>query len=245
METLNSNPVKICKHCKEEKSLKDFGKNSRQKDLHHYYCKECVTNFNEDSKQQKQEYFKQYRKKNKEKLKEYHKQYRTLNRKQEPNDAVDEEAKKQKKRDKEKQRRSTDNYKVNRSFYFKMKYQNDVQYRLKKQFESKLNRLLKENVQSEIAVRLIGCTIAFFKEYLSSLWLPTMSWDNYGIEWNLDRKIPFCDFNLSNEEEAARCFHYSNVQPMFIQTKIIDGVEYIGNMNKNKFFEEKSLAKDV
>ena len=62
-----------------------------------------------------------------------------------------------------------------------------------------------------------------------------MSWDNYGVEWNLDRIIPFCDFNLAIDEEAKKCFHYTNVQPLFIQTKIIDRVEYVGNTNKNKY----------
>lgn len=60
--------------------------------------------------------------------------------------------------------------------------------------------------------------------FISSKFISKMSWHNYSIEWQLDRVIPFCDFNLSDPEEANKCFHYTNVQPLFIQTKVIDGV---------------------
>jgi len=35
--------------------------------------------------------------------------------------------------------------------------------------------------------------------------------------------------------QAQSCNHYTNIQPLFIQTKMIDGVEHIGNANKNKY----------
>ena len=62
-----------------------------------------------------------------------------------------------------------------------------------------------------------------------------MTWKNYGTCWSYDRVKPFCNFDLSNAEEAKKCFHYTNVQPLFVQTKVIDEITYIGNANKNRF----------
>jgi hypothetical protein len=42
-------------------------------------------------------------------------------------------------------------------------------------------------------------------------------------------------WDLTNPEEAASCYHYTNSTPLFTTTRIVDGVEHIGNLNKNKF----------
>lgn len=41
-----------------------------------------------------------------------------------------------------------------------------------------------------------------------------MSWDNYG-EWEIDHIIPCDSFDLTKEEEQKRCFHFSNLQPLW------------------------------
>ena len=41
-----------------------------------------------------------------------------------------------------------------------------------------------------------------------------MSWENYG-EWHIDHIKPCASFALSIEEEQHKCFHYSNLQPLW------------------------------
>ena len=135
----------------------------------------------------------------------------------------------------EKERRKDEEYKSNRRHYFRNKYATDEQFRLKKQFESKFNRLFKENDDTDTTKELLGCTMTEFKAYLEPKFLLGMSWSNYGTEWNFDRIIPFCDFDLSDPEEAKKCFFYNNVEPRFVQTKVIDGIEFLRNANKNRF----------
>lgn len=80
---------------------------------------------------------------------------------------------------------------------------------------------------------LLGCSIRDFRIHLESQFHPLMNWENYGKVWHIDHIIPCSKFNLSLKEEQQRCFHFSNTQPLFISTRIIDDVEYIGNLNKN------------
>ncbi len=61
---------------------------------------------------------------------------------------------------------------------------------------------------------LIGCSFSFCRQYIESLMWPGMSWDNYGL-WEIDHIIPVSFFNLLMPEEQARCFHYSNLQPLW------------------------------
>ena len=77
--------------------------------------------------------------------------------------------KKQAKREKEKERGQDPD--INgRQFYFRNKYKTDAQFKLKKQFESKLNQLLRDNDTTEVSQGIIGCTIPEFKAHLEANW---------------------------------------------------------------------------
>jgi len=62
-----------------------------------------------------------------------------------------------------------------------------------------------------------------------------MSWQNYGKEWQIDRIKPFFEYDLTDPEQSKCCYHFSNSQPLFSTTRVINQVEYLGNLNKNKF----------
>lgn len=61
---------------------------------------------------------------------------------------------------------------------------------------------------------MLGCEITFFKEYIESLFEDGMSWDNHG-EWELDHIIPCSSFNMNIKEDQKKCFHYTNIQPLW------------------------------
>jgi len=67
-------------------------------------------------------------------------------------------------------------------------------------------------------VDLIGCSVGFLRQYLESLFTEGMSWNNYGNkkgQWSIDHIIPCCSFNLYNGDQQKKCFHYTNLQPMW------------------------------
>ena len=72
--------------------------------------------------------------------------------------------------------------------------------------------------KSESTKELLGCSYAFFKKYIESLFSSGMSWNNYGNSrnnWNIDHIIPISKFNLTLKEERIRAFNYKNCQPIW------------------------------
>src|ERR1700731_1186283 len=62
------------------------------------------------------------------------------------------------------------------------------------------------------SIALLGCSVKFYRSYLESLWLPGMTWNNFGL-WEIDHKRPIKAFNLSDIKEQEQAFHYTNTQP--------------------------------
>jgi len=51
-----------------------------------------------------------------------------------------------------------------------------------------------------------------------------MSWNNYTyIGWHVDHIKPCCQFDLSKPEEQAKCFHYTNLQPLWAEENLTKG----------------------
>ena len=71
---------------------------------------------------------------------------------------------------------------------------------------------------------LIGCTIDQLKTYLESKFQPNMTWKNHSqFGWHIDHIIPCCSFDLTNEIQRQKCFHYTNLQPLWSTDNLIKG----------------------
>ena len=70
----------------------------------------------------------------------------------------------------------------------------------------------------------VGCSIDELKKHLSSQFTEGMSWENYG-EWHIDHIKPCASFDLSILEEQKKCFHYSNLQPLWAKDNLKKGVK--------------------
>jgi hypothetical protein len=73
---------------------------------------------------------------------------------------------------------------------------------------------VKGNIKSASTKELLGCTTEFLRNYLQSQFTEGMTWDNYG-EWHIDHIKPCASFDLSKPEEQNKCFHYTNLQPLW------------------------------
>ena len=77
--------------------------------------------------------------------------------------------------------------------------------------------------------RYLGCTGEEAARYLQQQFKGCMSWDNYGTAWHIDHVFPLASYDLSKEEDRAKAFHYTNLQPLWAKT----------NMKKNDRVPDK------
>jgi FKBP-type peptidyl-prolyl cis-trans isomerase len=240
---LAKSSYKICKHCGIEKSRSDFNLAANGK-YSQPYCKYC------DSERKRN-----YTIKNAEKVKEKRKLYYLKNResiilknKNKPkppkkervyNRISDEEKKKRKKENSKKYReKNSDKLREIKREYNKRignqrkkesqkRMMQNIDFRIKKNLRGRVYVALKRGIKSESTMNLLGCTIDEFKIHFESLFIDGMTWDKYmegGI--HIDHKIPCIAFDLTDIGQQKKCFHYSNLQPLWAIDNLKKGVKY-------------------
>lgn len=85
---------------------------------------------------------------------------------------------------------------------------------------TRLHNALRGNEKSGNTISLLGCSIIALKEYLTNRFKNGMNWDNYG-EWHIDHIVPCAKFDLRHPEEQKKCFHYTNLQPLWALDNIL------------------------
>ena len=88
------------------------------------------------------------------------------------------------------------------------------------------NVLKRQNTKKNIStMELTGCELPFLKGYLEAKFKEGMTWENHGY-WHLDHVLPCCSFDLTQEEEQKKCFHYTNLQPLWAADNLSKGGKY-------------------
>ena len=78
---------------------------------------------------------------------------------------------------------------------------------------ARINQALKRDVKLGRTVDLLGCSIRFYKTYLSSLFLPGMSWETRNFD--IDHIEEICAFDLMMLAGQRAAFNYRNTRPLF------------------------------
>jgi len=103
----------------------------------------------------------------------------------------------------------------------------NIEYKIKHVLRTRLWHALK-NQKADKKYRtkqLTGCELPFLKGYLEAKFVEGMTWENHG-EWHLDHIKPCCSFDLKEEEEQKKCFHYTNLQPLWAADNLSKGGKY-------------------
>lgn len=111
--------------------------------------------------------------------------------------------------------------------YHNKRYYNDPKYRLIANLRGRLHGAFRAQGvrKTRCTMELCGCSLEKLKQHLESQFTDGMSWDNKG-EWHIDHVKPCAAFDLSDVEEQKKCFHYTNLQPLWAIDNIKKGAKY-------------------
>jgi hypothetical protein len=98
------------------------------------------------------------------------------------------------------------------------KYHSDPNFKIRHLYRTRLNNALKYQYTKKVGscIKFLGCTILQLKEHLQSQFREGMDWNNHNqYGWHIDHIIPCIDFDLTISQEVEKCFHYTNLQPLW------------------------------
>lgn len=81
--------------------------------------------------------------------------------------------------------------------------------------------------QSDKMSTMIGCTWAFFDQWIASQFKRGMKWENYGKVWHIDHIEPLARFDASDQNDMKRAWHYSNLRPLKASENLKKGAKIV------------------
>ena len=123
----------------------------------------------------------------------------------------------------EKQRAAMKKWRDNNREYINFKDRercaNDPSYKLARMLRNRLRHVVIRTLQKKAAgtFDLTGCDIRFLMGYLEARFKPGMTWENHGDVWEVDHRIPCASYDMTKASNQCACFHYSNLQPLFVE----------------------------
>jgi hypothetical protein len=104
----------------------------------------------------------------------------------------------------------------NRNTYLAKKMKQDGQFKIRKNIRDRMRSAMQGKSKSKNTMELLGCTIEELKSHLEKQFTHGMNWDNYGKKgWHIDHILPCASFDLTDPEQQRKCFHYTNLQPLW------------------------------
>lgn len=88
----------------------------------------------------------------------------------------------------------------------------DPCFRITRNLRNKVRSSVKN--KSDNSLSLLGCPIQDFIFFIEYQWDGKMSWDNYGVYWEIDHIIPVNNYNMELEEDQRRAFNWMNCRPL-------------------------------
>jgi hypothetical protein len=106
---------------------------------------------------------------------------------------------------------------INHVIYQRNRLETDPLFRLTHNLRSRLSHAFKRQgiEKTQTSFELTGCNREQLRQHLVSQFREGMTLENHGPVWHIDHIRPCASFDLSDKTQAAACFHYSNLQPLF------------------------------
>jgi len=91
---------------------------------------------------------------------------------------------------------------------------NDPNFKLLTILRGRIKDVLRGHSKSDSTINVLGCTIEELWQHLEKQFQPNMTKENHG-EWHVDHIIPCTSFDLTDPKQQVKCFHYTNLQPLW------------------------------
>jgi hypothetical protein len=105
-----------------------------------------------------------------------------------------------------------------------------IRHNLKKNLSRRIRNALTRSKTNKFykTFDLLGCNISEAKEHLEKQFKEGMIWENHGTHgWHIDHIIPCASFDLTYPEQQKKCFHYTNLQPLWAKENMSKGSNII------------------
>jgi hypothetical protein len=198
------NGMKRCTVCSEVKAVSEYGICSKNKDGLRGQCKAC----------RHKEYLDNKEVRNRQTRENYMKNRESILAKQK----ADRERSVENNRQKNKRYYQKNRAKIiqKNKEYLYARIESDISFKILQRCRTRLYKAVKGYVKSERTKNLIGCSPDALIKHLEKQFKQGMTWGNYG-EWHIDHIIPCAYFDFSKETDQKKCFHYSNLQPLWAE----------------------------
>ena len=113
----------------------------------------------------------------------------------------------------------------------------DPQFKIRVQLLARLHAILRRACvrKSARTQTLIGCQYSVLMRWLEASFQPgTYTWENHGPIWHIDHKRPCASYDLTNRDEQLKCFHYTNLQPLFASENILKSSWHNGKLHRHE-----------
>jgi hypothetical protein len=187
--------------------------------------KEYIREYYLKNKEHIQEYIKEYHLKNKEHIKEYKKVYMKkyhLKNKEHIKGYKKKYNKEYRLKNKERAREYRIKNRAKFSAYVKRRYSTEPSFKLVRDLRRRILDALKGTAKSAHTMELIGCTVDELWVHLESKFKPWMTRKNHGL-WHVDHIKACAKFDLTDPVQQRRCFHWSNLQPLWAHENLSKG----------------------
>jgi hypothetical protein len=236
--------TKRCPKCDKIKNIDKFSKDKTSKDGLNGKCKKCCRQYKLDNKDKLKLQTKVWNKNNIEKNRLSKKNWYKIN---------PEYNKNHRENNREKYRQATHRWRLSKleecrkksREWVRNKRKSNIGFKLSTNISCLIRHSLKSNGKGFHWEDITGYKKQDLKQHLEKQFTSGMSWQNYGyyldehgkkcLGWEIDHIKAISKFKFKNYDnpEFKACWALSNLRPMWATTKIINGIEHLGNRNKN------------
>jgi hypothetical protein len=113
---------------------------------------------------------------------------------------------------------------ISKELYQKKKHRlnTNIQFKLSENIRARIRMLLcAKKISKPKTEMLIDCDLDNFIKHLKTSFYDQITFDNYGIIWQLDHIIPCNWFDLTDINQLKSCTHYTNLQALLIKDNTV------------------------